>query len=147
MHGYGKCCYCIPYPAPPVTPVTPTVGFPIPGQQFTITWDEPPLSIGATVDTYFVNISGPDDLCGNVNILQRFGSRTHTYACSGWTPAGQRYTFTVQAANCGVNLRGRASDPVTVHLQSMLLEGFVYVIIVVYQTIVVGFSTMIVNDH
>ena len=133
MHGYGKCCCCISYPAPPITPVTPTVAFPIPGQQFTITWDEPPLSIGGTVDTYFVNISGPDDQCGNVNTLQSFGSRTHTYACSGWTPAGQRYTFTVQAANCGGDLRGLASDPVTVHLQSMLLEGFVYVIIVVDQ--------------
>ena len=106
MYGYGKCCCCISYPAPPVTPVTPTVAFPIPGQQFTITWDELPLSIGGTVDTYFVNISGPDDLCGNINTLQRFGSRTRTYACSGWTPAGQRYTFTVQAANCGGNYRG-----------------------------------------
>ena len=133
MHGYGKCCCCISYPAPPITPVTPTVAFPIPGQQFTITWDEPPLSIGGTVDTYFVNISGPDDQCGNINTLQRFGSRTRTYACSGWTPAGQRYTFTVQAANCGGNLRGLASDPVIVRLKSMLLEGFVYVIIVVYQ--------------
>ena len=79
MHGYGKCCCCISYPAPPVTPVTPTVAFPIPGQQFTITWDEPPLSMGGTVDTYFVNISGPDDLCGNINTLQRFGSSTRTY--------------------------------------------------------------------
>ena len=110
--------------------MTTTLAFPIHGQQFTITWDEPPLSMGGTVDTYFVNISGPDDQCGNINTLQRFGSRTRTYPCSGWTPAGQEYTFTVQAANCGGNLRGLASDPITVHLQSTLLEGFVDVIIV-----------------
>ena len=100
--------------------MTLTVAFPISGQQFTITWDEPPLNLGETINAYFVNISGPDDLCGNVNTLQRFDSRTHSYSCSGWTPAGQNYTFTVQAANCGGDLRGPASDPVTVYLRGML---------------------------
>ena len=101
--------------------MTPTVTFPIPGQQFTITWDEPPVSRGGRVDTYFVNISGPDDLCGDVNTLQRFDSRTRSYACSGWTmPTGQNYTFTVQAANCGGDLKGPASGPVTVYLRGML---------------------------
>ena len=103
--------------------MTPTVAFPIHGQQFTIRWDELPLSMGGTVDTYFVNISGPDDQCGNINTLQRFGSRTHTYSCSGWSHASQKYTFTVQAANCGGNLSGLASDPVMVCLKSMLWKG------------------------
>ena len=118
--------------AQPAAQGTPSVTFPISGQQFTITWNEPPLNMGGTVDTYFVNISGPDDLCGNVNTLQRFGSRTRSYACSGWIPAGQKYTFTVQAANCGGDLRGPASDPVIVYLRGMLGKWFVYMIIVVY---------------
>ena len=132
MHTDRQMLLYISYPAPPVAPVTPTVAFPIPGQQFTITWNVPPLSLNETVDAYFVNISGPDDLCGNVNTLQRFGSTTHTHACSGWTPAGQTYTFTVAAANCGGDLRGPESNPAIVYLQSMLRKHFVYVIIVVY---------------
>ena len=32
-------------------------------------------------------------------------------------PEGQTYTFTVQPANCGGELRGPESDPVTVSLQ------------------------------
>ena len=109
---------------PPAAPRTPTVTFPISGQQFTITWDVPPLNMGGTVDTYLVNISGPDDFCGNVNILQRFGVSTRNYTCSGWTmlPAVQTYTFTVQAASCGGDLRGLESDPVTVSLQGRLVE-------------------------
>ena len=102
--------------------------FLIPGQQFTITWNEPSLSMGGTVDTYFVNISGPDDQCGNVDTLQRFGNSTHSYTCSGWTmPTGQKYTFTVQAANCGGSQRGPESNSVTVCLQSML--GHVAIIV------------------
>ena len=98
---------------PPTAPGTLSVSFTIPGQQFIITWNEPPLNVGERVDTYFVDISGPDDLCGNVNILQRFGVSTRNYTCSGWTmpPAGHTYTFTVQAANCGGDLRGLESDP------------------------------------
>ena len=96
----------------------------IPGQQFIITWNEPLIKVAERVDTYFVNISGPDDLCGNVNILQRFGVSTRNYTCSEWTmpPAGQTYTFTVQAASCGGDLRGLESDPVTVSLQGRLVE-------------------------
>ena len=108
--------------APPRAPETPSVMFPLPGQQFNITWDEPPLNMGETFDAYFLNISGPDDLCGSINALQRFGNSTRSYACSRWTmpPAGQTYTFTVQAANCGGDLRGPKSGPVTVSLQGIL---------------------------
>ena len=106
-------------PAPPAAPGTPSVSFTIPGQQFNISWDEPPLNTNETVDAYFVNISGPNDLSGSVNTLQRV--TTPSYTCSGWrTPAGQKYSFTVQAANCGENLRGPESDPGTVCLRGML---------------------------
>ena len=109
--------------APPHAPGTPSVVFSSPGQQFTITWDEPPLNMGETFDAYFLNISGPDDLCGSVNTLLRFGNSTHSYACSGWTlPGGQMYTFTVQAANCGGVLRGPRSGPVTVSLQGTYIK-------------------------
>ena len=109
---------------PPTAPGTPSVSITIPGQQFIITWNEPLLKVAERVDTYFVNISGPDDLCGNVNILQRFGVSTRNYTCSGWTmpPAGQTYTFRVQAASCDGDLRGLESDPVTVSLQGRLFE-------------------------
>ena len=46
--------------APPAAPRTPSVAFLIPRQLFTITWNEPALSMGGTVDAYFVNISGPN---------------------------------------------------------------------------------------
>ena len=108
--------------ATPAAPRTPSVTFPIPGRQFNITWNQFPLSFGETIDIYFVNISGPDNLCGNVNTLQRFGNSTHSYACSGWSPSGQKYTFTVQAANCGGSQRGPESNIVTVCLQSMLTD-------------------------
>ena len=42
-------------------------------------------------------------------------------------PAGQMYTFTVQPANCGGELRGPESGPVTVSLQG------------VYQTSALGY--------
>ena len=105
--------------APPSAPGSLSVTFPIPEQQFTITWNESPLNMHKMIDTYFVNISGPDNLCGSVNILQRFGNSTRNYTCSGWTmpPAGQMYTFAVQAANCGGDLRGLESDHVIVSLQ------------------------------
>ena len=107
------------FPAPPTAPGSLSVTFPIPEQQFTITWNEPQLNMHEVIDTYFVNISGPDDLCGSVNTLQRFGNSTRNYTCSGWTmpPAGETYTFTVQAANCDGDLRGPESDHVTVSLQ------------------------------
>ena len=106
-------------PAPPAAPGTPSVSFTIPGQKFNISWDEPVLNTDGTVDAYFVNISGPNDLCGSVNTPQRV--TTPSYMCSGWrTPAGQKYSFTVQAANCGGSLRGPESDPGTVCLWGML---------------------------
>ena len=102
-------------PDPPGAPGTPSVVFSLPGQQFNITWDEPPLNM---FDAYFLNISGPDDLCGSVDTLLRFRNSTHSYACTGWTlPEGQIYTFTVQAANCGGVLRGPNSGPVSVSLR------------------------------
>ena len=108
-------------PAPPGAPETPFVSFPLPGQQFIITWNEPPLNMGETFDVYFLNISGPNDLCGSVNSLLRFGNSTHSYACSGWIlPEGQMYTFIVQAANCGGALRGPWSGLVTVSLQGII---------------------------
>ena len=109
--------------APPGAPETPTVSFPLPGQQFTITWDEPPLNMGEMFDAYFLNISGSDDLCGSVNTLLRFGNSTCSYECSGWTvPEGQTYTFTVQAAKCGGELRGPNSGPVSVSLRGAYVE-------------------------
>ena len=93
-----------------------------------IAWNEPPLNIGA-VDAYFVNISGPSALCRNDSTLQRVTTRSYT--CSGWTmPTGQKYIFTVAAANCGGNLRGPESDPVTVCLQGM--RRYCYTFTVLY---------------
>ena len=102
------------FPAPPTALKTPSVSISIQEQQFTINWNEPP----GRVDIYFLSIIGPDSLCGSVNNLQRLGNRTHSYTCSGWRfPEGQTYTFTVQAANCGGELKGPESDPVIVSLQ------------------------------
>ena len=110
------------FPGLPATLRAPSVSFLMPGQQFTITWDEPPLNTNETIDAYYVNISGPDNLCGNVNTLQRVTE--HNYTCSGWTMStGQTYTFTVATAKCGGALIGPASDPVTVSLHGMLLQG------------------------
>ena len=106
---------------PPTAPGTPSVSITIPGQQFIITWNEPLLKEGERVDTYFVNISGPDSQCGNVNTLQRVTTRSYT--CSGWTmPAGQTYTFTVAATNCDGSLRGPESDPYSVSLEGLFVE-------------------------
>ena len=101
----------------PTAPGTPSVSFSISGEQFNISWDEPPRGM---IDTYFVNVSGPDDQCGSVNVLHRFGNSTRNYACSGWSLAGQRYTFTVAAANCGGDLRGPITRSISVFLQGML---------------------------
>ena len=99
------------FPAPPAAPGTPSVFFSTPREEFTITWNEPPLSMGGTIDTYFVNISGPNDLCGTGNTLQRVTERSYT--CTIQTPPqeGDRYTIGVAAANCGGNLSGPESAP------------------------------------
>ena len=113
------------FSAPPSTaPRTPSVSFSILGQQFTITWDEPPLSMGELVDAYFVNISGPDDQCGNVNTLQRVTERNYT--CSGPNTTNQIYTFTVQAVNCDGRQSGPESNRIAVSLQGML-KGFFHI--------------------
>ena len=105
---------------PGAIPRTPNVTFSISRQQFTITWDEP-LNMGGPVDAYFVNISGPNDLCGNGNTLQRVTERNYT--CSGPMTTDQIYTFTVQAVNCDGDQTGPESDPIAVSLRGML-KGF-----------------------
>ena len=104
--------------APPAAPRTPSVTFLIPRQRFTITWNEPELSMSGTVDAYFVNISGPNDLCGNSNMVQRVTERSYTCTIQRTPQQGDIYNITVAAANCGGNLRGPESDPV--HLQGMI---------------------------
>ena len=104
-------------PAPPAAPRTPSVTFLIPRQQFTITWNEPPLSMDGTIDMYFVNISGPNDLCGTGDTLPNVTERSYT--CTIQTPPqeGDIYNFTVQAATCDGRLIGPNSEPV--HLQGI----------------------------
>ena len=101
------------FPAPLIVPGTPSVSFPIPREQFTITWDEPTLYMNETIDGYFVNISGPNDLCGNdsSNTPQMVTERIYTCTIQT-TPQQGTYTFTVAAVNCGGNLRGPESEPV-----------------------------------
>ena len=100
----------ITFSAPPASPGTPSETFSVPREQFNITWDEPPMNIGGTVDTYFVNISGPEDLCGNGNTLPQVTEPSYT--CTIQTPPqeGETYTFTVAAATCNGNLRGPESS-------------------------------------
>ena len=105
--------YILPvFSAPPGAPGTPNVIFIDLRQQFTITWDEPQLNTNETIDVYYVNISGPNDLCGTGNTLQNVTERNYT--CSIQTPPqeGDIYTFTVAVANCGGNQRGPESAPV-----------------------------------
>ena len=105
------------FPAPPGAPRNLAVFFTTPRQQFNITWIEPPSATGGTVDTYFVSISGPSDLCGNGNTPQNVTERSYT--CTIQTPPqeGETYTITVQAATCDGRLTGPNSDPV--HLQGI----------------------------
>ena len=103
------------FPAPPVTSVAPSVTFPIPREQFTITWDEPLPNINEMIDAYFVNISGPEDLCRNGNTLQRVTERNYTCSIQTTPQEGDIYTITVSAASCGGNLTGPESEPL--HLQ------------------------------
>ena len=109
------------FPGLPGAPGNPNLTFPIPREQFTITWDEPTLNMNETIDAYFVNISGREDLCGNdsVNTLQNVTERSYT--CYIQTPPqeGDRYTVTVRAraASCDGRLIGPGSD--TVRLQGI----------------------------
>ena len=99
------------FPDPPATPRTPSVIFPIPRQQFTITWNEPPSATGGTVDAYFVNISGPNDLCGTGNTLPNVTKRSYTCIIQTVPQEGETYTIRLAAANCGGTLRGPESPP------------------------------------
>ena len=116
--------------APPAAPRTPSVTFLIPRQQFTITWNEPPLSMGGTVDMYFVNISGPSALCAGidrysdgVNAPQVLSSRSYT--CSIQTPpqGGDTFTIKVAGASCGSRLRGPESEPLRLQGTWCLIVG------------------------
>ena len=104
------------FPAPPAAPETQPVSFSAPREQFTLTWNEPPLNMNETIDAYLVNISGPSNLCENasVNTLQMVTERSFT--CFIQTPPqeGELYTFTVRARTtiCDGNLRGSESEPI-----------------------------------
>ena len=67
-----------------------------------------------TIDAYFVNASGPEDLCGidSVNTPQMVTESTYTCTIQTTPQEGETYTITVAAANCGGNLRGPESEPV-----------------------------------
>ena len=71
--------------------------------QFNITWDEPPLNMFEIVDAYFVNISGPNNLCGNitVNTLQMVTERSYTCSKQTVPQEGDIYTVRVTATTCG----------------------------------------------
>ena len=117
-------CALLPvFSAPPVVPGTPNVTFVALRQQFTITWDEPQLN---AIDAYYVNISGPNNLCGNdsVNIPLRVTERSYTCTIQTTPQEGETYTIRVAAANCGGNLRGPKSAPV--RLQGIEGEKFVH---------------------
>ena len=76
--------------------------------------------MGGTVDMYFVNISGPNDLCGTGNTLPNVTECTYTCSIQTTPQEGETYTITVAAANCGGNLRGPESA--AVHLQGTYIE-------------------------
>ena len=97
------------FPAPPAAPERPSVTFPVPRQEFTITWNEPPPNMGEAVDTYYVTISGPGDLCGNNSV--RVTEPNYTCSILTMPQEGDTYTFTVQAANCDGRQRGQQSLP------------------------------------
>ena len=79
--------------------------------EFNVTWAEPPLNANETVDAYFVNISGPNDLCGTSNTLPNVSERSYTCTIQTVPQEGDTYTIRVAAANCGGNLRGPLSAP------------------------------------
>ena len=99
------------YTAPPAPPGTPSVLFPTQEMVFTLTWTDPPLNMDETIDAYFVNISGPNDLCGTGNTLQNVTERNYNCSIQATPREGDRYTITVAAANCDGNLRGPESPP------------------------------------
>lgn len=109
------------FPGLPGAPGNPNLTFPIPREQFTITWDEPTLNMNETIDAYFVNISGREDLCGNdsVNTLQNVTERSYTCYIQTTPQEGDLYTVAVRAraTGCDGRLIGPESD--TVRLQGI----------------------------
>ena len=70
--------------------------------------------MGETIDAYFVNMSGPGNLCRNRNTLWRVTERSYTCLIQRERirpQEGETYTITVAAASCGGNLRGPESAP------------------------------------
>ena len=67
--------------------------------------------MGERVDAYFVNISGPSDLCGNGNMVRRVTELNYTCSIQSTPQQGDTYTITVAAASCGGDLRGPWSTP------------------------------------
>ena len=110
-----------PISAPPAAPVTPSVLYLNPREEFIIAW--PPLSMGEAVDAYFVNISGPNgNLCGNssVNTLRRVTEPNYTCSIQTMPQGGDTYTIRIQAANCDGDQRGPESS--RVDLQGIYYE-------------------------
>jgi len=78
--------------------------------------------MAGTVDTYFVNISGPSALCAGidrysdgVNALQVLSSRSYTCSIQTLPQGGDVFAIKVAGTSCGSRLRGPESEPV--HLQ------------------------------
>ena len=113
-------CFISFWPAPPAAPGTPSVMISNSRQEFIVKWDEPPLSMGETVDTYFVNISGPSALCGSTDTLQKVNARNYTCFIKTEPQEDETVIIRVQAANCGGNLIGPESEAVSVSFQGML---------------------------
>ena len=103
------------FSAPPAAPGTLSATFRIPRVEFTITWNEPLLNMNETIDAYFVNISGPNDLCGTGNTLKNVTELNYTCTIQTEPQEGETYTITVVATSCGGTLRGLQSAPT--HLQ------------------------------
>ena len=103
---YQLCSHAAP---PSAAPETPTVTFIIPREQFTISWDDSPLNTGEM--SYFVNISGRGDLCGNVDALQNVTERSYNCTIQPTPQEGDPYTIRVAAANCNGRQRGPQSSP------------------------------------
>ena len=86
--------------------------------------------MGGTVDTYFVNISGPSALCAGidrysdgVNALQSLSSLSYTCSILTAPQGGDTFTIKVAAAGCGWRLRGPESEPVRLQGTQCLIIG------------------------
>ena len=98
------------FPAPLASPRNPFVSLSM--GELNFTWDEPALNANETIDAYFVNISGPNDLCGTGSTLPNVTEPSYTCTIQTTPQDGDRYTITVAAANCDGNLIGPESPPV-----------------------------------